>query len=338
MSDSPNETKREETAGEKNKPAAFERLRQIVSKCIGRQTVVFLVFLVISSILWLIKSLNESIQRNLTCDVRIVNVPDSVTFISRVPSKIFLNVHGRGTQLIKYQLGGDPILEIDFPKFSRGNLLTLTENDLTSSLQSLLGSEIRIQRTDIDSLNLLFTTLPGKVVTVKPDCNVKPVITARLIGNPVMTPSTVKLYAPTKSKLNLTSVSTEPIDAKDIKESFTVRTRVIAPQGVRAIPDSVDVHFNIEQLAYRSEEVPIMTINTPPNIKLIPNPPTVKVDYLVPASDPDARPDLTVVADFRSLRGSLASDKIAVRLMRPDDNVFLATDSVYYLAEILQND
>ncbi|MDE6397099.1 MAG: hypothetical protein K2K84_07495 [Muribaculaceae bacterium] len=338
MSDFTNEPDNSEQPKENFSSGILGHIRQIISKSLGRQTVVFLVFLFISAVLWLIKSLNENLQRNLTCEIKIVNVPDSVTFISRVPSKLYLNVSGRGTQLIKYQLGNDPVLEIDFPKYRTGNSVGLSEADLSSNLQNLLGSEVRIQRMDLDSIFIQFTTLPGRTVTVRPDCSVKPVLTARLMGEPVVSPETVKLYSALKERLNTTSVTTEPIDVKDIKESFTHRVRVLTAPGVRAIPDSVDVRVNIEQLVYRSEEVPIVTINTPPNIKIIPNPPTVRVDYLVPASSPNMRPDLTVVADYRSLKGSLTSDKIAIRLLHPDDNVFLSSDSVYYLAEILQDD
>ncbi len=313
-------------------------IRQIISKSLGRQTVVFLVFLFISAILWLIKSLNEDLQRNLTCEIKIVNVPDSVTFISRIPSKIYLNVSGRGTQLVKYQLGSDPVLEIDFPKYRSGNSVGLSESQLTTNIQNLLGSEVRIQRMDLDSIYIQFTTLPGRSVPVRPDCSIKPVLTARLMGQPEVNPPTVKLYSAIRERLNASYVTTEPFDIKDAKESFTYRTRVVTPAGVRAVPDSVDIHVNIEQLVYRSEEVPIVTINTPPNIKIIPNPPTVRVDYLVPASSPEMRPDLTVVADYRSLKGSLTSDKIAIRLLHPNDNVFLSSDSVFYLAEILRDE
>lgn len=337
MSEQTNDTPQREQSENKSAPVSVsEKIKTILRKFLGRQTVVFLIFLFISGILWLIMSLNENMQRNLTCEIQLTNVPDSVTLISRMPSSVTVNVSGKGTGLVKYQFGSEPVVNINFNTYRNGNRINVSESELSSIIQNSLGSEVHIQRMDLDSINVLFTTLPGVEVPVKIDCNIKPVITARLSGAPVSDPSKVKLYGVTRESLNISEISTEPIDYKNVKESFEQRVRLITPRGVRAVPDTVTVKVKIETLLYRSEEVPVTVINTPANINIIPNPPTVKVDYLVPESQPDAKPDLSVIADFKSLNGSLNSEKIRIRLLHPDDYVFLSTDSVYYLAEIHQ--
>lgn len=327
-----------DSSGEQPKDRKDSGAVRFIRKYFGRQAVVFLLFLFISTILWFIMSLNETLQRDLECQIKIVNVPDSVTFITDAPKSVTVNVSGRGTSLVKYQLGSVPVLEIDYNKYRHGSDIDVSRKELLSVIQRELGNDVKIQRMDLDSLNIVFTTLPGVSVPVLPEVTVHTVINSRMTGSPQTRPEKVMIYSTTREGLMMDCIKTETANFRNIKESFSRRLKLITPPGTRAVPDSVEIFVDIEPLLTRSAEVIIETINMPDGIKIIPNPASVRVDYLVPASTPDYRPELHVIADFMSLNGSLASDRIGIRLKETDVDAYLSVDSVEYLVEIMQTD
>ena len=66
----------------------IDKVKDVFRSQRGRNILVFLVFLVISTILWCILSLNEEDQFDVRMPVRLTHVPDSVTIITTPPAKI----------------------------------------------------------------------------------------------------------------------------------------------------------------------------------------------------------------------------------------------------------
>ena len=66
----------------------FDKAKKAILSPQGRNVLVFLVFVVISAVLWMIMTLNEEIQKDLRCKIEIINKPDSVTMISYLPDAI----------------------------------------------------------------------------------------------------------------------------------------------------------------------------------------------------------------------------------------------------------
>ena len=86
----------------------------------GRDAMMFMVFVVISAILWLVLSLNEEEQYDVRMPLKITHVPDSVTLINEGPPALSASLTAKGTQLLKMNLGRTPTVNVDYRVFQIG--------------------------------------------------------------------------------------------------------------------------------------------------------------------------------------------------------------------------
>lgn len=302
----------------------------------GHNFIVFSVFLVIATFLWWVTALNDEGQSDVRMPVRITNVPDSVTIVSNVPATVTAGVRARGSQLIKYSWSKTPVFNIDFRLYRDGNYLKLSDTDIKSIARQTLGVG-SVVVVSPDSLNLAFTSQPPVVLPVTLDYSATPGPQVTLVGKPVVSPDSVKVYTLPHHSVDVASITTEPVKFSSINESVTRRVRLITPPNSRIIPDSIEVTVNVESLIFKTRRVAIEPVNVPAGHRLITFPSQVEVMYMIPVSDyVDSEPRIRVVADYNSI--SPVSGKVRLRVAEASDmlqNVHLASDSIEYIIERL---
>lgn len=304
----------------------------------GRDALMFMVFLVISAILWSVLSLNEEDQHDLRMPLKVTHIPDSVTMISNGPEALSVSLRARGTQLLKMSLGSTPTINIDFRAFARNGVLQLNNADLKSIARTSAGGAM-ISVVSPDSISLPYTTHKGYSLPVKVDYKVTPSPKSSLAGRPRLSMDTVKVYMAPGHELpdGFNSVETEPIRIIGIDQNTTQRVRLIGPSNSRVIPDSIDVTFDIEPMIFKSRKVVIEPVNVPSGIKLITFPAQIDVFFMVPMSSyssGDVR--FRVVADYSSIDYKKGSRMVKLKLSdvpKHLQNVQLSTDSAEFIIE-----
>ncbi len=315
-----------------------ELLRRLKSRE-GRNVITFLVFLVLSAVLWVILALNEDTQRDLRCGVRITNVPDSLTRVSPIPEAINVSVRAKGSQLMKYWWHKAPTMTIDYRQYRSGNKILFSEASMKAFFRSIVGGGgAQILSVTPDSLSVTFTSQPGIKLPVKLDAHVVPAPQYVLVNKPRTLTDSVTLYSLNDVNTMLKSIHTKKIVLNDVRKSQVMRVPLVVPERSRAIPDSVDVSIEVEPLISKTRKVSVVPVNVPRGMKLIAVPSQVEVYYMVPMSiykKSESDPKFRVEADYRTVTDSL-SERIAVNLVyAPKDftNVFLSTDSVDFILE-----
>lgn len=297
----------------------------------------FLLFLAISAVLWIVMTLNEETQRDLRCEVAVTNVPDSLINVNNLPSYISVSVRSRGTSMMKYLFSDNLRLNIDYRNYASGNRLVLNDIALKAFFRSRFGSDVQILNVNPDSLNLYYASRLGTKVPLKVDAHVAPGPQYAIVGKVKALTDSVVLCSVDANSRKVRSVSTAPIVLNDVRTSQTLRVPVITPPNVRAVPDSVDVHIDVEQLVSKSRKVAVTPVNVPPGMKLITVPNQVEVYYMVPMSiykQASSDPKFVVTANYNAI--SPQTDKVPVTLKSaPKDfiNVFVDVDSVEYIVE-----
>lgn len=317
----------------------IERLKQLIHSQQGRNVITFLIFVVISAVLWIVQSLNDEAQRDLRLSVKLTNVPDSVTRITRLPEYINVNVRSRGTTLLRYVFDRDPAMEIDYRRMAVGDRIVLNDASLKAYFRQSIGGGAQIMGVNPDSIAIIFTRDKGTKLPVKVDANVVPGPQFAIIGKVRSLTDSVRLYSLNKNTGWMRSVMTEPIVLNDVTSSQTLRVALIAPPNSRTVPDSVDVYIDVEPLVSKSREIEIQAVNVPSGYNLVLSPRQVEVYYMVPMSiykSADSDPKFTIEADFNNLLASGNNGKVEINLTKaPKDfvDVFLSADSVSYIIE-----
>lgn len=321
----------------------IDRLNQVVHSQQGRNVMTFLVFVVISAVLWIVQSLNDEAQRDIRLRINLTHVPDSVTRISKMPEYINVNVRSRGTTLLRYLFQSSPAMNIDYRQVAVGDRIILNDASLKAYFRQMLGGNAQIMGVNPDSIGIIFTRDPGTKLPVKVDANVMPGPQFAIIGKVRSLTDSVRLYSLNKSTGWMRAIMTEPIVLNDVTSSQTLKVALITPPNSRTVPDSVNVFIDVEPLVSKSREIEISPVNVPPGYNLVLSPRQVEVYYMVPMSiykSADRDPNFTIEADFNDI-STTGDSKVEIKLTKtPRDfvDVFLSTDSVSYIIERVEKE
>lgn len=294
----------------------------------------FLLFVVISVILWGVLSLNDERQYDVRLPMKITHVPDSVTMISPGPDVLSVSLQAKGTQLLKMSLGSMPTVNVDFRAFRKDGTVHLSSTDLKGLVRNATGGS-QVNVVYPDSLALPYTSHKGYRLPVRLDYKVTAGPQSALAGRPRLSADSVSVFVSGVLPDNFEAVVTEPVRFLGIDKTTTQRVRLIGPPGSRVIPDSIDVTFETEQMIFKSRKVVIEPINVPEGIKLITFPAQIDVFYMVPVSGyRHGETRFRVVADYRTIRPGSSNVKLSLKNV-PErfQNVHLSADSAEYIIE-----
>lgn len=294
----------------------------------------FFVFVCVSALFWFILALNDSAEDYFNVNLRIVNRPDSVTFISDVPEKIHVAVSDKGTNLWRNGYLKHPVVNIDFKEFSSDGVLRYSYNDLIASLRESFGNNASITSVSLDSLQLYYTTNPGKKVPILVNCHVYPASGSTLEGSISASPGSVYIYGNKETLDTINYVGTEAMTLRDLSETTAMDVKLRKIKGVRAIPSKVVLTIPIEPLVQRQAMVTVEAVNVPEGDGMLLFPSKVPVEYYVAMSrlNDDEDSNIHLAVDYNDI--ALTHDgKLKVSVLKFPDrlkNLTLRRDSVEY--------
>lgn len=294
----------------------------------------FFVFVCVSAVFWFILALNDSVQDHFNVNLRIINQPDSVTFISDVPEKVHVTVSDKGTSLWRNGYLKHPSINIDFKEYSSDGVLRYSYNDLISSLRSSFGGTAQITSVSLDSLQLFYTNNPGKKVPILVDCNVYPASGCTLDGSVKASPGSVYVYGTKEVLDTIRYVQTEPVTLRNLMETTGIEVKIKRIKGARAMPSKVNLTVPIEPLVMRQAMVTVEAINVPQNEELLLFPSKVPVEYYVAMSriNDDEDPNIHILVNYDDVAFS-HDGKLPITLENFPErlkNLKLSTDSVEF--------
>ena len=267
-----------------------------------RNALVFMGFVVGAAVLWFTFALNDSIQDSFDVDVKIVNVPDSITFISDVPTGIHVSVHDKGTELLRNGVMKTPVLTINFSEFASGGLMRFSKSDLYSALKGVFGSNAFIASTSLDSLCLKYTSAPGRRVPIDVQWEAEAASGFIVAGQPRLSQTSVLVYSNTETSDTVRRVLTKPVRLRDLSETTTVDVAIIPIPDTRITPSVVRVTIPVEPLVKKESKLIVTSINIPEGESVLLFPSQVNAIYYVPMSKfNEAPPQVSLTVDYTNI-------------------------------------
>lgn len=312
-------------------------LKEFLSSSKGRDILLYLVFVIISFAFWAILSLNNLIQDNYKVRFRITGIPQGVTMINDYPREFNVTVKNNGYVLLKYMIGDNPEITVDFKEYANGNgQILISRQELEDMLVAEFGSGTSIVSFSPESLSIKYTSLPGKKVPVEIFGDYVANFQYVVNGEIVAVPDSVTIYSDAGNLSAINKVRTEKIISRNLTDSLYVKIAIQNIKDVRAVPDSVDVMIPVEPLVTKRSSIPVIVKNLPENVSVVVFPSSVQVSYLLPMSLYNDRLDdkFEASVDYGNIQGNKA--KLPVRIeIAPEiyQNIQLETDSVEYVIE-----
>jgi hypothetical protein len=294
---------------------------------INRNTLLFLFFLLISSVAWLLTSLNRDYSTSIRCQLEFTDLPGNKTLAVLENPVIDLNISGHGYTLVWYKI--NPEIKLPFSLRMTGiqsglqngvYRYWLLSRQMKEKLQPAFGSTLLINSVTPDTLYIDLCEKISRKVPVLPNLNLRFARQYMLCGPVKISPDSVIVSGPRNRVDSLQGVRTHLHRVSSLKGEYNTRLLLEPPLLVISDISSVDVSICAEKFTEAEITVPLNVVNLPEGISLKTFPPNVQLTYRIGLSKyKEVGPDLfTVSVDFREAMQP-GTEKLPVVLQRAPD-------------------
>jgi hypothetical protein len=310
-----------------------------------QRILLFLFFVVLSTIFWIIRSLNEEYETDILYPVKYGGMPDDKILLSEPPNKLKIRVKALGRTILshKYSYFLRP-LKFNVGSYSLNTIGTDSSYILTKTAKEALAQElddIQILNISPDTLFFRFAEVITKKVGIKHNIENFPRIFAQQYmfnGEVSFIPDSIIVSGPSSILDTLNCVYTEPITINNLNDSLE---RIYLLERIDQVAFSrkkVKLVIPVDKFTEQSYLVNINQMNVPDTLvlKIFPN--SVRITYRVTLSYYDrVTPEMfEPYVDYNDIE-SLISSKLKVLIKDVPEYVHSLTlypPSVEFLIEM----
>ncbi len=311
----------------------------------NQRLVIFIFFLIVSTIIWYLSKLSHEYSTTLAYPIRYESLPKGKVLVGEPPRKIQLRVKAFGYTLLKEKLSAalSPI-ELDLNKHlsqsfegSKPKQFILTYR-LRNGITKQLGSEILLEGIEPDTLFVELASIADKVVQVKPYIQADFEQQYMQSGDLTLEPQEITISGPKSVIDTIEIVRTKQIKLKKLNQGVTKNLSLIPINQVNFSSRSVVLSLPVEKYTEITVKVPVDIENQPDNVRLMFIPRTIDVKCNVVLSKYfTLKPVMfKAVVDYSLISNSL-NKKLKVQLISKPDFVVLVDFSPKYVEYIIEN-
>lgn len=296
---------------------SVEQIKEDIAKKDKSTVLTFLVFLVISSVLWFLIKLTKEYTTQTSFYVTYTEVPVN-KWVSTSQQTVKLSFVADGFITLRHNLVRKQFRVITIPlnevtyRLEGGNTYSYSSQYVAERVADWLGVPSGNVTVNDDKQFFNMEDLQSKELQVRVPLDVKTQRQYQVYGQPKATPSSITVYGPKNMLDTMTAVYTATLHAVNASEDVVQNLAVDLYDGaVRSDVTSVEALADIEQYTEIDIEVPVKTTDHR-NLRFFPE--TVKVKCMVP------------IKDYASINGALFKllvDTAQLHQLRPLLNVNL---------------
>lgn len=284
-----------------------------------RSVLTFLVFLAISTVLWLLTKLSDDYSTQATYSLQFEEVPaDKWVSSPDAAAKMSLNTDGFHT--LRYKMVREPNRIITIPldevpyRHENGNTYSFSSQYVAERVAKLLGVNTSDVVMNDATVYFNMDALKSKVVPIAFQSDIKTQRQYGVYGIPTLEPPTITIYGPQEVIDTVKSVKTNMVSKINVNQGFkeTVGLDLLGGK-IHTNVKEVSVEVNVEKFTEKDVEVPIKVADS---LRMRFFPETMKVKCLVAIKDYAS----IVPEDF-----SVAVDRQQLEALQPLLDVRLAS-------------
>ncbi|MBQ9201116.1 MAG: hypothetical protein IJ154_01930 [Bacteroidales bacterium] len=246
----------------------------------------FLLFFFIATLFWFLENAQTVNETVISYPVKYRQLPGSVTISGELTPYVRVTVRDKGMHLYGYHFHrkSHP-LEVDLMSWKNPEGVSrIPLSAYEAALSQALRPEAQIMRIQPDSLRIYYIEKESREVALHLNASIGTAPQYMLSGQPVLSPSTVTVFAPPAILDTLSCVETEPVTFKDLNDTTTAVLKIQSIDGARFSPGQVEVSIPVEAYTEASFELPVVGKNLPQGIILHTFPARIRVSFLVGVS------------------------------------------------------
>lgn len=261
---------------------AKEERKQAVSGLSG-----ILIFILISSLLWLIIKLSDTYTVTVPFAIHYVDIPAS-QIVQDNDDEVQVTVTTTGFKLLNYYFKTKPNRKIDISlkdvkyKKNEDKVYSYNSRFIVDKIGEFLSSNTNDITISDDVQYFSMSRLASKKVRIIPETNFSFEKQYNYYGEPSSTPDSITIYG-SVDDVNMTKdIKTEVIIRKNVNQNVETKAKIDLNERLKADIEEVEVSVNIEKYTESKVEIPIAI---PGNLKMHLYPNKASVRYIVAMKD-----------------------------------------------------
>lgn len=272
---------------------------------VNKQFLIFVFFLILSSVFWLIITLNETYEKDIKIPTQVVGIPKNVVLTSVATDTVRATIRDKGWVMAVYlytnRLG---TIQIPFKIYDHGRGMgSISTNDLKRMIEQRLELSSKVTAVKPDHIEFSYNNGECRRVPIRWAGRVIP-DQLYFISHVEYQPDSVEVYASREKLDSIQAVHTEALNYVNFRDTLTVDCQLAHIPDVKIVPNRVRIRFHTDVLTEETfSNIPIHCQNLPAGKVLRTFPRYAKVHFVAGASQIRAlhAEDFKVYADYREI-------------------------------------
>ena len=247
------------------------QLKQIL---LSKDTLTFLLFLVLSSVIWFGHALTS--MRNARVPVKLVytGVPDNVTLSDSTPRQLTIVVRDAGSRLHKYY--SHPMtLEIDLENqiIHREGTIRVSSEAIRQSLTNQMPGTSKLQQVTPEHIEGHYYREQEKTVPLILQCRATAKKQCELLYEPICEQKTIRIFGQRSALDTVNAIYTEAVEIVDVEDTVRQQVRLLLPENVRSVEEYVTVEVAAARFTEKRFHMVVQPYDVPEDctLRLFPN-------------------------------------------------------------------
>jgi YbbR domain-containing protein len=311
---------------------------------LNQRLVIFLFFLIVSTLIWYLSKLSHEYSTNLSYPIRYESLPKGKVLVGEPLRKMQLKVKAFGYTLLKAKMSAalSPI-ELDLNKHlsqsyedAKPKYFVLTYR-IRSSVAKQLGSDILLEGIEPDTLFVEMAEMVEKKVPVEPLVETDFERQFMQSGSITIEPEIITLSGPKSILDTILKVKTNALKLNKLNQKVIKKLSLQPIHQVSFSSRTVTVNIPVEKYTELTVNVPVEIENQPDSLKLMFIPKNISVKCNVVLSRYfSLKPRMfKAVVDYRLIANSL-NRKLKVRITMAPDYITLVDFEPKYVEYIIE--
>lgn len=254
----------------------------------NRKLKVFFIFLILTSIIWLLLELSKSYTSSVAFNVEYQNVPDDKLLQSAPDSELNIVVNSPGFTLLKYKISKPKIILNLSNLVQKNDQFYLLPNSQISSMNTQISGETSVVRVLKDTIFLELGKNISKKVPVVPNLDIKFKLGYNFVEEVDVIPDSIIITGAEKYVDSIRDIKTDLLKLSEVYESIEANLLLEIPFEKNQLKLSVyevELIGRVDKFTEGTFKLPVVIINEPEGIEINPFPKEIEVVYQVALSN-----------------------------------------------------
>ena len=293
----------------------------------NRKIKIFLIFLVLTSIIWLLIELSKSYNSIAVFKVQYENVPSDKLLQNTMISDVGIVLKAPGFSQFRYK-AKEHNIKFNLRKVSKYNgKYYFLPNAQLSYLNDQFPADVEVLNVLTDTIFVELGENISKKVPVRTKVHVNFKLGYNFVGNLKSIPDSILVTGPEKYIDSILEISTNSLELNEVYETINTTLRLRLPVNndlVKLSANEVQIVGEVDKFTEGNLNIPVVIINEPEGVKVNPFPKEIQVIYQIGLSNFNKinKDSFSIVYDYNQYKNDSLTRYLTPVILQKSDLIY----------------